>query len=182
MILCAGRNETFDFATPIGVGLIESAINLTKIVLEKKPSFLFFVGTAGSYGNYQIFDTITAYKSTNIELGILQNQCYTPLNVDIMASNNYVPRETIASLAVINSSNYITTSSTLAKKMLEKKIDLENMEFFSVVSVANQFHIPCLGLFVVTNYCNEQAHHDFLLNHSKAKELIISHLNSMGLL
>jgi hypothetical protein len=30
MILCAGNNETFDFAIPIGVGLIDSAINLTR--------------------------------------------------------------------------------------------------------------------------------------------------------
>ena len=58
MILCAGRNETFDFAKPIGVGLIESAINLTKLVLEEKPAFLFFVGTAGSYGRYKIFDVV----------------------------------------------------------------------------------------------------------------------------
>ena len=43
MILCAGRNETFDFARPIGVGLIESAINLTKLVLEEKPAFLFLL-------------------------------------------------------------------------------------------------------------------------------------------
>ncbi len=35
MLLCAGRNETLKGATPIGVGLIESAINLTKMCLKK---------------------------------------------------------------------------------------------------------------------------------------------------
>ncbi|MCI0500930.1 MAG: purine-nucleoside phosphorylase, partial [Epsilonproteobacteria bacterium] len=33
MIVCAGRSETFDFAIPVGVGLIESAINLTRLCL-----------------------------------------------------------------------------------------------------------------------------------------------------
>ena len=31
MIICAGRNETFPFAQAMGVGLIESAINLTRL-------------------------------------------------------------------------------------------------------------------------------------------------------
>lgn len=40
MIVCAGRNETFPFAHPIGVGLIESSINLTRMCLFDKPDFL----------------------------------------------------------------------------------------------------------------------------------------------
>ena len=34
MLLCAGRNETLKKAVPIGVGLIESAINLTRMCLK----------------------------------------------------------------------------------------------------------------------------------------------------
>lgn len=176
MILCAGRNETFDFATPIGVGLIESAINLTKFVLEEKPAFLFFLGTAGSYGNYQPLDLVYSHNAANIELGFLQKQCYTPLQNCIEAEKTYVSRGTIHPSPIINSSNYITTDQVLAQQMLEKNLELENMEFFSVVSVANQFKIPCSGLFVVTNYCNENAHNDFIKNHAKAKELIALHV------
>lgn len=182
MILCAGRNETFDFAKPIGVGLIESAINLTKFVLEEKPAFLFFVGTAGSYGNYQPFDLIYSHRAANIELGYLQNQCYTPLQNTIEADTIYVSRGTNHPSPIINSSNYITTDSSLTCKMIEKDITLENMEFFSVVSVANQFNIPCSGFFVVTNYCNKNAHDDFIKNHAKAKELIALHVKKMCIL
>ena len=176
MILCAGRNETFDFAKPIGVGLIESATNLTKFVLEEKPAFLFFIGTAGSYGNYKPLELIHSHSAANIELGYLQNQCYTPLKNQIEAENIYVSRGTNYPSPVVNSSNYITTDTTLSSKMIEKNIELENMEFFSVVHVANQFKIPCSGLFVVTNYCNENAHNDFIKNHTKAKELITLHV------
>jgi len=178
MILCAGRNETFDFAKPIGVGLIESAINLTKCVLEDKPTFLFFIGTAGSYGNHHPLDLIYSYRAANIELGYLQNQSYTPLKNQIEAETVYVSRGTTSSSPIINSSNYITTDVSLAHKMLNKGIELENMEFFSVLSVANQFKIPCSGFFVVTNYCNENAHNDFIKNHQKAKELIMLHVTN----
>lgn len=169
MILCAGRNELFDFATPIGVGLVESASNLTQIVLEHKPTFFFFIGTAGSYGHHSIFDLLYSHHATNIELGFLENHCYTPLKNHIEAKIPYVSRETGC---IVNSSNYITTNTKYAEKLFAQGIVLENMEFFSVLSIANKFDIPCSGLFVVTNYCNERAHDDFVLNHSKAKELL----------
>lgn len=176
MILCAGRNETFDFAKPIGIGLIESAINLTKLIIEEKPAFLFFVGTAGSYGKHQPFDLVYSHCAANIELCFLQNQCYTPLKSIVEVEKIYVSRGTTHPSPIVNSSNYITTDTTLANKMIEKNIGLENMEFFSIISVANYFHIPCSGLFVVTNYCDENAHSDFTQNHSQAKELITLHV------
>ena len=58
MIISAGNEEVFNFATPIGVGLIDSAINLTRLCLFDKPDFLIFIGSAGSYGNKKIFDII----------------------------------------------------------------------------------------------------------------------------
>ncbi len=178
MTLCAGKIESFDFAKPIGIGIVESAINLTKLVLKEKPSFLFFVGTAGSYGRHTIFDTIQSHKASNIELGFLNNLCYTPLEPFIETRPPHVSRGTQNSSPIVNSSNYITTDVVLGQKMLEKNIELENMEFFSVLSVAKNFNLPCSGLFVVTNYCNENAHRDFIQNHAKAKELIALHVKN----
>ena len=176
MIICAGRNETFDFAKPIGVGLVESAANLTQLILEEKPTFLLFVGTAGSYGRYKIFDIVQSHKASNIELGFLNNFCYTPLTSHIEAIPAHVSRGTNNLSPIVNSSNYITIDDSLAEKMLSHNIELENMEFFSVLHVAKKFNIPCSGLFVITNYCNEYAHRDFMQNHQKAKELIILHV------
>lgn len=58
MIVCAGKNEQFDFALPVGIGMIDVAINLTRLCLSQKPKFILFVGTAGSYGEKKIFDII----------------------------------------------------------------------------------------------------------------------------
>ena len=66
MIICAGRNETFAYAHSIGVGLIESAINLTRMCLFDKPDYLLFVGSAGSYGNYKVFDIVESKRASNI--------------------------------------------------------------------------------------------------------------------
>lgn len=167
MIVCAGRNEIFDFARPIGVGLIESAANLSTILREHKPKSLIFIGSAGSYGKHKIFDIVCSNNAVNIEIGYLLGKSYTPLE------NKNVPRET---KSLVNSSNYITCDAKLSKEFLKIGVELENMEFFSVVWLAKQYNIPIQGIFVVTNFCDKNAHKDFLTNHEKAKILLENYM------
>ncbi len=175
MLLCAGNNEYIKGATPIGVGLIQSSINLTRICLMNPPEFLLFVGTAGSYGKKEIFDIIESKVASNIEQGFLFKSAYTPLD-NVVASSNDVSRETI-----VNSSNYITTSKEIAKKYLQLGLDLENMEFFSVISVAREFDIPVGGVFCVTNYCYENAHKEFMQNQKEAIAKLEQYLQERGM-
>ncbi|WP_198304334.1 purine-nucleoside phosphorylase [Arcobacter vandammei] len=177
MIVCAGRSESFPFATNIGVGLIESAINLTKICLFNKPEYILFIGSAGSYGKYNIFDIVESKSSSNLELSFLQDFAYTPLDNAVKIDTTLTTSEVI-----VNSSNYISTNENLSKEFLDYNIDLENMEFFSVLSVAKEFEIPALGIFVVTNYTNSNAHNDFIKNHKSAMEKLINYLEEKNII
>ncbi|WP_457743189.1 phosphorylase family protein [Sulfurimonas sp.] len=172
MIICAGNNETFNFANPMGVGLIESAMNITRLCLFDKPEFLLFVGTAGSYGEKNIFDIVESKTASNIELSFLNNDSYTPL--DNIVSTNTTNIKDI----VVNSSNYISTNAELSKNFLKFGVGIENMEFFSVLKIAQEFNIPAGGVFCITNYTNENAHKDFIKNHNKAKELLEIHVKN----
>ncbi len=170
MIICAGNNETFDFATPMGVGLIESAMNLSRLCLFDKPEFLLFVGTAGSYGEHKLFEIVESKTASNIELAFLNSDAYTPL--DNVVSTNTTDIKDI----IVNSSNYISTNEELCKKFLKLGIGIENMEFFSVLKIAQEFDIPAGGVFCITNYTNKNAHKDFLKNHEQAKKLLKEHV------
>lgn len=171
MIVCAGRNETFPFAQAIGVGLVESAINLTRICLFNKPEYLLFVGSAGSYGQYNIFDIVESKRASNVELAFLNADAYTPLDNVLESENKFTRNDTI-----VNSSNYISTNKELCKNFSDYGIGIENMEFFSVLSVAKEFEIPVAGIFVITNYTNDTAHEDFVKNHQEAKEKLVNYL------
>jgi nucleoside phosphorylase len=171
MIICAGNNETFDFATPMGVGLIEMSMNLTRLCLFDKPEFLLFVGSAGSYGDAKIFDIIESKTASNIELAFLSDDAYTPLD-NVISTNESVTQDII-----VNSSNYISTNKELTNKFLDFKVGIENMEFFSVLRVAKEFDIPAGGVFCITNYTDKNAHKEFLKNHTKAKELLNEYIN-----
>lgn len=170
MILCAGNNETFEFATPIGVGLIESAMNLTRLCLFDKPEFLLFIGSAGSYGEHKIFDIVESKTASNVELALLNNDAYTPL--DNVISTNMTNKKDV----IVNSSNYISTNEELTKKFLKLGIGIENMEFFAVLKIAQEFDIPAGGVFCITNYTNKNAHEDFLKNHDEAKRVLALHV------
>ena len=177
MIICAGRNELFPFADAIGVGLIESAINLTRVCLFNKPEYLLFIGSAGSYGNHQIFDIVESKRAANVELAFLNADAYTPLDNVLESENKFTRNDTI-----VNSSNYISTNKELTKKYLEYGIGAENMEYFSVLSVAKEFEIPAFGIFVVTNYTNENAHNDFIKNHKEAIKILVKYLKDKNII
>ncbi len=166
MIVCAGDKESIEGAYPIGVGLINAASNLTKIITGKEIDTLIFIGSAGSYGNYKPFDIVTSCAASQIEISSLFNLSYTPLK-DVKIINVSCETNTI-----VNSSNYITTDKEVAQKFLEMGCDLENMEFFAVLRVAKDFNIKAKGIFVVTNYCDKFAHSDFIKNLPKAKNIM----------
>ncbi len=162
MIICAGESEQFDFALPVGIGMTDVAINLTRLCLSQKPEFIFFVGTAGSYGEKKVFDIIESKTAVNIENSFFTGGSYTPID-NMVSTAEDVSRETI-----VNTSNYITTDKSLGQSYLSKNIHLENMEYYAVLKVAKSFDIPAAGVFIVTNYCDENAHKDFMDNHKEA--------------
>ena len=154
----------------MGIGLIETAMNLTRLCLFDKPEFILFVGSAGSYGDAKIFDIIESKTASNIELGFLDNCAYTPLE-NVVSTNTSSQKD-----MVVNSSNYISTCHEKTKKFLNFGVGIENMEFFSVLKVAQEFDIPAGGVFCVTNFTDTNAHADFLKNHEKAKQLLSEHI------
>ncbi len=171
MIVCAGESEQFGFAIPVGIGLMDAAMTLTTLCITQKPNEICFVGTAGSYGEIEKMQIIESSAATNIENSFFTASAYSPIE-------NIVSCETSKKQPIVNSSNYITTDSMLAVHYLKKNIHLENMEFYAIVKVAQRFDIPVRGIFCVTNYCDANAHKDFLTNHKEAMRLLDRYMTS----
>ncbi len=164
MIVCAGRTEAFSFVRAIGVGLIESAYNLSLIFKSEKPSTVLFVGSCGSYGKLGVFDSFYSESAFQVESAYCLGEAYTPLESKIISN---VSHETI-----VNSSNYITSSKRASEKFLALGADAENMEFFSVLWAAREAGVSAKGFFVMTNYCFENAKEEYAKNIKTATEII----------
>ncbi|KAA6227714.1 purine-nucleoside phosphorylase [Campylobacter sp. LR185c] len=178
MLICAGANEEFEFAKSIGVGLIDSSINLTQLCLELKPKKLIFIGTCGLYdNNNKLLEIYTSTHAFNIEFSMLNANFYTPISNEI----KNVSCETKKSYKV-NSSNYICQNKNASIEFAKIGLELENMEAFAVLKVAQKFKLPTICYLCATNFCDENAHKTFLQNHKKAKEKLEIFLKDKNLI
>lgn len=169
MFICAS-GEKFSFAKEIGIGLIDSTMILSSIILKENPKELIFIGSAGSYDkSINIFDIFVSSRAMQIETSFITHNSYTPIF-------NKIENVSCETDIIVNSSNYITTDENLSNQMLNAGIKLENMEFFSILRVAQYFEISAFGIFCITNYCNNNAHNDFIANHSTAKKYLESYV------
>ncbi|MFP4331939.1 MAG: purine-nucleoside phosphorylase [Campylobacterales bacterium] len=157
MFFCAGRTELFEFAEPIGVGLVESSIRLTKKLTTPLYEKIVFIGSAGSYGEVEVGEICKSTKAYNVELSSLLKKSFTPIEDFVEIGN--VPHGTL-----INSSNYITSSKDSSELFLGKGLEIENMEAFSFLSVAKHCGLDAEVILIVTNYCHEDAHREYLSN------------------
>ena len=138
-------------------------------ILNALPSEIIFIGSAGLYKDGQIFEIYESSAAANIEISSLENKSYSPIESGIAS---IVPRGTCK----VNSSNFITADQNLAHELFNRGYFLENMEFFAVLKVAQKFQIPAYGIFVATNFCNKNAHADFVKNHERAKKELEKYL------
>ncbi|WP_298099825.1 purine-nucleoside phosphorylase, partial [uncultured Campylobacter sp.] len=146
----------------------KSSQNSDKI-LNALPREIIFVGSAGLYKDGEVFEIYESSAAANIEISSLENKSYSPIEGEIAS---VVPRGTCK----VNSSNFITTDQNLAHELFDCGYFLENMEFFAVLKVAQKFQIPAYGIFVATNFCDKNAHADFIKNHEQAKKELEKYL------
>ena len=138
-------------------------------ILNALPSEIIFIGSAGLYKDGEVFEIYESSVAANIEISSLENKSYSPIEGEIAS---VVPRGTCK----VNSSNFITADQNLAHELFNRGYFLENMEFFAVLKVAQKFLIPAYGIFVATNFCDKNAHADFIKNHEQAKKELENYL------
>lgn len=176
LIVCAGAMESFDYAKSIGIGMVEPAINLTQILLNlnKLPKKIIFIGSCGLYSDGKLLEIYRSSLAFNYEIAAILGVGYTPIKINLPP----VSRET----NMINSSNFITSNSEIAANFSKIGFVAENMEAYSVKCVADKFEIEFESILCATNYCDENAHNDFIQNYPKAKENITKYLKSKGII
>jgi len=177
LIVSAGRGEFFDGVLPVGVGLVESTITLSRFLTGRKVKGVIFVGTIGSYGSLQIGEEVISYSATQIEIGALEKKSYSPLQLEV--ENRKIEGELSPLIPIlprrvikINSSNYITTDWELASLFRKGGVEGESMEFYAILETLHRFNLPGFGYFVVTNYTNSSAHSSYLENLPMARKKI----------
>lgn len=168
MIISAGITETYDWATPVGVGF-NAAIKLSELIMKNNPKRIVFVGSMGLYSkDYELFSIHRFNAASNVELSVLDDLSYSPIMQQIYK---------------INSSNYICKNYEKAQKMHSQYGFIgENMEVFAIFETAKYYKIPAIAYLIATNYCDETAHEEYLKNYELANAKLEDYLENIGIL
>lgn len=158
----------------LGIGYLEAALQLNKILQAKHYSRIMFLGTAGAYSQELAISEIVNVSSVALLKSLtIQEQAYIPQEYDLYESARVVGEGLIKNADCLSSLE-ITKSSGLSKKIIEHykpKIPLvENMELYGVAKVASEHGIPWSAFLGITNYTNANAHEEWKTNHEDVSE------------
>jgi len=178
VFVCAGRTEVFEFAKSVGVGMVEAALGVAEILRESKFDEVVFVGTCGLYDKRdELLKIYEVFKVENLEMSGVLSLAYSPLfemteKIKSVIKTPNVSRETF------NSSNFITTDAKTAQKFSSFFVG-ENMELYGVKVACERAGVAWRGILCATNYCDQNAHKNYVKNIKEAKKRLEKYIERL---
>ncbi len=155
----------------LGIGYLDAALNLERIIKKNDLKQIIFLGTAGSFNKNH--DEIVEVESTEL-LNIGSN-----LDISYPAKHGrYEVYKTEKKLSDLKTCHCLTTAeitkdsafAELISKKYDDEILLENLELYGLAKVASEAGIPWNALLGVTNSIGENAHEEWKVNHERVSK------------
>lgn len=163
----------------VGIGSIEAAASLSRLLATSKFKKVLFVGSVGCHDTkIPLQSFVCATSSMLIDAALVNEQSYLPApyireyhgNTSlILEIKKAVP---IALFEPIASTPSITSDAALAAKYWSSTGSrFENLELFGIATTCAAFSIPWASLCAVTNHTGPEAHEQWKNNHVRAAEI-----------
>ncbi|HWB27852.1 MAG TPA: futalosine hydrolase [Chitinophagaceae bacterium] len=173
-----------------GVGMLATAVSLTKLAIEQKPGFIVQAGIAGCFDNASGLGEVFAVNNEMLaDMGVnedgiwkdmfdlaLEKDNNTPFTERCLPNNNLV-KYNLLKLPVVNAVtiNEITTSPKRRLQIEEKYAPfIESMEGAALHYVCGLQNIPFIQMRAISNYIGERDKTKW-----KMKEAIINLNNTL---
>lgn len=180
-LICSACDDEIRFLTKtnlgdslicsLGIGYLDAALNLEKLIQSHTITEIVFIGTAGSYTNLlEIGELVSVSSSFALNLGALLGFAYVPAkqeSFNLEAFKDFKSAQCFSSLEI--SQQEIIAEKLISQNQSEKYL-VENMELYGVAAVAKRHGIPLKALLGITNYINHNAHEDWKANNLEVSE------------
>ncbi len=165
----------------LGIGFLDAALNLEKLLRSQTIEQIIFIGTAGSYNKALLIGEIVSVNSTAaLNLGALLGLAYVPAKQESFKLEAFKDFKS----ALCFSSLEISREEIIAEKLIvqnsAEKFLVENMELYGVAAVAAKNKIPLKSLLGITNYINPNAHEDWKVNNLEVSEKLCGVIASIA--
>lgn len=166
---------TLPNAIPLGVGLVQAAATLSKILEREKVSHILFTGTCGALFSHPMpIGTIVRAKTIHLgDWALLSGDSFLPemipsqvrLTPFLKSGDGATECDVFCPLSI--------TKTEKGAKMLEKNFPsgiVENLEAFAVAQLAQERHVPCEIILGVSNQIGPMGHDEWYRHHSEVSQ------------
>ena len=159
---------------PVGIGLVDAGIGLTRCIMTRHPSHILAVGTAGaapksglSIGDVVVGESVRLVDPAVVEgraaLPYASEAAFDPAMVDAVFSAGARP-------CVIANPLGITTDDALATK-LAVLAPVEHLEAYALARTAHAFGVKCTIVLGIANVVGSKGREQWRANHVRASAL-----------
>jgi purine-nucleoside phosphorylase len=162
-----------------GVGAIAAAVETTRLLVERAPSRVLFLGTCGAYDERLApGDLLAVSEAIAISEDEVLGRAYRPdlertrwpatLSLPLPAHPVAVPPA--------------ITRTAAGAAALARVAPVEHLELTGVFAAAAAAGVPCGGALAVANRAGDRAHEEWRANHARVSRLLVERLRALGVL
>ena len=161
----------------VGVGAVTAATATARLLLEKRPEAVLFLGTCGRYdGRLGMFEALWASEAIATSLEELRGDAYRPRIEQVGWASTLagpLPSHSVAVPPAI-------TKTLEGAALLGSVAPVEHLELTGVFAACHGAGVPCGAALVVVNDVAPQAQVQWMANHVEGSRQLVERLKASG--
>lgn len=161
----------------VGVGAITAAAATARLLADRKPEAVLFLGTCGRYdGRLELFECLWATEAIASSLEELRGGAYRPPIEQVRWASTLAgpfPSHAVAVPPAISSTQE-------GAAFLSKVAPVEHLELTGVFAACHGAGVPCGGALVVVNDVGPEAQKQWTANHAEGSQRLVAALSASG--
>lgn len=164
-------------AATVGVGAVTAAAATARLLMERRPEGVLFLGTCGRYdGRLGLFEALWASEAIATSLEELRDEAYRP---------GIEPVRWASTLAGPLPSHAVAVPPAITKTLegaalLGSVAPVEHLELTGVFAACQGAGVPCGAALVVVNDVGPQAQAQWRANHVEGSRRLVASLRASG--
>lgn len=161
----------------VGVGAVTAAVTTARLLAERRPEAVLFLGTCGRYdGRLGLFDGLWASEAIATSLEEVRGGAYRPAIEPTRWASTLpgpLPAHSVAVPPAI-------TRTQEGAALLAAVAPVEHLELTGIFAACHGAGVPCAGALVVVNDVGPEAQIQWTANHAEGSRRLVAALRASG--
>lgn len=161
----------------VGVGAVSAAASTARLLAERRPEAVLFLGTCGRYDSrLELFECLWATAAIATSLAELRGEAYRPGIEPVRWEGTLEGPLTHHPVAVVPA----ITQTRDGAALLASVAPVEHLELTGVFAACEAAGIPCGGALVVVNDVGPEAPSQWSAHHAEGSRRLVAALRAAG--